>query len=164
MQPWRLRRVLFCLAIVPILVGIFTVLGCDDESLDLGDFRQATAQDFATNSFSFSGGFFDPSLSDQRVILAFGPESGTTVPYTMSFSVTTNTVISGTGIVSSIQLQVDAIVVDDVSVASTSVGEVTFRVGEVSHTFEAQLRGGGSVFEFEFFNPVTGETVLLNNL
>ena len=164
MQQWQSRNIRLYLAMVLMVVGAFTLLGCSDDLIDLGDFREATAQDFATNSFSFPGRLFDFSLTNQRVLVDFGIADGTTVPYTMSFTLTTDTVISGTGIVGSIQFQVDEIVVDGTSVASTSVGDAIFEVGEVSHTFDAEIRNDGGLFEFRFFNPDTGVTSTLNNL
>jgi hypothetical protein len=162
MRHWRLRKKLARLTTFLVLIGLLGVMGCEDEE-NLGDFEEATAQDFATNTLSFQATFLDPSFQDQRVTLVFGAADNNTVPFTMRFSGLPTTVLTGTGIVGSLQLRIDAIEVGGEAVTETRIGNVVFTVGTVAYTLGAEIRGDGELFEFRLTNPQTGETLFLNN-
>ena len=164
MRHWRFSRGLFSLTVFLVITGSLVALGCGDGGgSDPAPFEEATVADFSGSNFSFTASFLDASFADQRVSLVFGTAVDNTVPFTMTFSGEPTTVITGTGIVGSIQLRVDAITEDGASVMSTQIGNVVFEVGTVAYTLEAEISKDNGFFTFRFTNPVTGAMLELTN-
>lgn len=163
MRHWRWPRSVVHPLMILCIAGFLVVIGCDDD-VDLGSYREATAQDFAVNGFSFRASFLAANFMEQRVTLEFGTATENMVPFTMRFSDVLTTVLTGTATVPPLQLRIDTIVVDGMAVAATSIRNVPFTVGTIAFTLQAEIRGDGDIFEFRFTNPQTGETLLLNNL
>jgi hypothetical protein len=145
-----------------VITGSFVVLGCSDDE-GFPPFQEATITDLASSSFSFRASFLDTSFADQRVTLEFGAAVNNTAPFTLRFSGEPTTVISGTGIVGTLQLQVDAIVVDEESVNRTQIGDVVFRVGTVAYTLEVEVTRDGDFVVFRFTNPQNGDIIEVTN-
>jgi hypothetical protein len=162
MRHWRYGRGWLRLTAFLVIIGSLMVLGCNEED-PFPPFQEATIADFASSTFSFDASFLDVSFAPQRVTLDFGAAVNNTAPFTMRFSGTPGTVISGTGIVGTLQLQVDAITVDGASVNTTQIGNVVFRVGTIAYTLEVEVTREGDLVAFRFTNPQTGEVLELTN-
>lgn len=161
MQKWRFPRALCRLTILLAIASSLALLGCDDDGLDLGSFRDATVQDVENTSLLFDATFLDPSFAGQDVTLVFGAAAADTVPFEMRFSGSPNTVIAG--IFDPPPLRVDEILVDAAQVDSTRVGNVVFEVGTVAFELEVEIRDDEDFIELRLTNLQTGAQILLQN-
>jgi hypothetical protein len=149
MQQRRFGRVMLSLVAVLVMAASLTIFGCSDDD------ENDNARLLENRTLRFDGALLDASLAGTDWVLEFGTANGDQVPFTLTSGIVE---ISGTATVNSIDFEIEAILVGDVPVSEITIGDKTFRVGDI-FTLDAEFIVEGDTVTIILTNPDTGVSV-----